>query len=57
MYFAEVTESYIKSILLRSRRGPAYTTVSDTRASLHYVTMYGVPFDAVRSLYFLLNIS
>jgi hypothetical protein len=48
VYFAEVAESYIKSILLRNRRGSTFTTVSDTRASLHYVTMYGVPFDAVR---------
>jgi hypothetical protein len=50
VYFAEVAESYIKSILLRSRRGSTFTTISDTRASLHYVTMYGVPFDAVRMI-------
>ena len=51
LYFPEITESYIKSVVVRNRRGSSFSTVSDTRASLHYYTMYGVPFDAVRTGY------
>ncbi len=49
LFFPEITESYIKSVVLRNRRGSTFSTFSDTRASLHYYTMYGVPFDAVRT--------
>ena len=46
VYFTDIVESYIKSISVRSDTGDSFNTIMDERLSLHYYSLYNVPFDS-----------
>ena len=45
VYFTDIVESYIKSISVRSDSGDTFNTIMDNKISLHYYSLYEVPFD------------
>ena len=45
VYFTDIVESYIKSISLKSQGGDTFNTIMDNKISLHYYSLYEVPFD------------
>ena len=50
VYFTDIVESYIKSISVRSHTGDTFNTIMDDRISLHYYSVYNVPFDSQDNL-------
>ena len=51
VYFTNLVESYIKSISIESQDGNSFNTLMDSRMSLHYLSIYNVPFDKVTIFY------
>ena len=46
VYFTDIVESYIKGISVRSGDGDSFNTIVDNKISLHYYSLYEVPFDS-----------
>ena len=49
VYFTDIVESYIKGISVRSAAGDSFNTIVDNKISLHYYSLYEVPFDSQAS--------
>ena len=49
VYFTDIVESYIKGISVRSATGDSFNTIVDNKISLHYYSLYEVPFDSQAS--------
>ena len=45
VYFTDIVESYIKSISVKSEQGDSFNTIMDNKISLHYYSLYEVPFE------------